>query len=380
MKRTIVISCAGKGSRLGKGIPKCLLDIAGKPLIIRQLELLKDEKDIHIVVGYQADRVVEVVHQYRTDVKWYYNDDWEHTGTAASFRIGAADAQEMVVALDGDLLVKPRDMHRFLQCEVACVCGCVPGTDEPVLMQVTSADQVTGFSRQKGQWEWTGLMQIPKEQIYKAKDAWHVYHILESLLPLQAMKIETREIDTPHDYQEALDWFEKIMTHMVVDDFWLKQSRVEDRYIASRFHKNDRLIYDAEYVKRFATKESNVLDLGCGTGLMEDVIYDAVGQITAIDRFPEFLKQTNSYQNVEYLCFEVEKYCDRRQYDLIIMWGLTMYLDDEAMQRTIANCKTMLRDQGVLLIKNQWGINDRVHQPLLCLRHHRHSGAESDAP
>lgn len=42
-RQTIIISSAGTGTRLERGIPKALLDIDGRPLIIRQLELLRDD-------------------------------------------------------------------------------------------------------------------------------------------------------------------------------------------------------------------------------------------------------------------------------------------------------------------------------------------------
>ena len=51
VSKTIVISCAGMGTRLGIGSTKALIDIDGKPLMIRQLELLKDYDDIRVVMG-----------------------------------------------------------------------------------------------------------------------------------------------------------------------------------------------------------------------------------------------------------------------------------------------------------------------------------------
>lgn len=39
-KTTVIICCAGMGTRLGIGTTKALIDISGVPLIIRQLELL----------------------------------------------------------------------------------------------------------------------------------------------------------------------------------------------------------------------------------------------------------------------------------------------------------------------------------------------------
>ena len=62
-KKTVIISCAGMGKRLGLGIVKCLVDVDGKPLIIRNLELLDDCDDVRVVVGDQAERVIEVVNK-----------------------------------------------------------------------------------------------------------------------------------------------------------------------------------------------------------------------------------------------------------------------------------------------------------------------------
>ena len=67
--RTIIISCAGMGNRLGLGTTKALVEVDGKPLIIRHLENLQEEEDIRVVVGYQAEKVIEVVNQYEKDIR-----------------------------------------------------------------------------------------------------------------------------------------------------------------------------------------------------------------------------------------------------------------------------------------------------------------------
>src|SRR5688572_5897248 len=58
-----VIAAAGKGRRIhprSSTVPKVMLEIAGKPLLVRNVELLRDAlgiRDIHIVVGYLADQI-----------------------------------------------------------------------------------------------------------------------------------------------------------------------------------------------------------------------------------------------------------------------------------------------------------------------------------
>lgn len=200
---TIIISCAGMGTRLGIGATKALLDIDGKPLIIHQLEQLKDYDDIRVVVGYQAEKVIEVVKNYRDDISFAFNYDYKTTGTAASFSKGMVGAREYVVAFDGDLLVNPDDLNAFLSQEEECIGGCEPTTDNPVLMTIEDG-KVVEFSREHGQLEWTGLAKMKTERLTPGDK--HVYMMFEPLMPIKVMKIRTKEIDTQNDYKHAVKW------------------------------------------------------------------------------------------------------------------------------------------------------------------------------
>lgn len=200
---TIVISCAGMGSRLGIGSTKALVEICGKPLIIHQLEMLKDFQDICIVVGYQADKVMKLVSEYRSDVRFAFNHEYKTTGTGASLSKALIAANEYIVTLDGDLLVHPKDLKDFLTLDYECIAGCLPSTDNPVLMKINN-NTVINFSRQEGDLEWTGLAKIKTEHLTPGNG--HVYQMLEHLLPLPVKLIRSKEIDTMNDYENAVRW------------------------------------------------------------------------------------------------------------------------------------------------------------------------------
>lgn len=204
--KTIIISCAGMGTRLGAGVPKAIVNVGDKPIIIRQLELLDDFEDVRVVVGFQADKVIEIVQKYRKDVMFCFNNDFRTTGTAASFSKGLINAKEYAVALDGDLLVHPEDLKNFLEKDEELIGGCTPGTDNPVLMTLDDKERVIEFSREKGSLEWTGLAQIKTARLVSGTK--HVYQMLEPLMPIKVMKIRTKEIDTMHDYDNAVRWIE----------------------------------------------------------------------------------------------------------------------------------------------------------------------------
>ena len=204
--KTVVISCAGMGTRLGIGSTKALVDICGKPMIIRQLEMLNDVEDVRIVVGYQAEKVIEVAKQYRKDITFCFNYDYKTTGTAASFSKGMVCAKENIMTLDGDLLVNPDDFKAFISDDEEKIGGCTPSTDSPVLMTINENNEVVEFSRERGQLEWTGLAQVKTERLTPGDK--HMYFMLEPLLPLKVQVIRTKEIDTFNDYENAIRWFE----------------------------------------------------------------------------------------------------------------------------------------------------------------------------
>lgn len=86
--KSVIISCAGIGSRLGLGTTKALINIDGRPLINWQLDLLKDVEDVRIVVGFQANDVIEQVKKYRRDVTFVFNHNYFETKTGASYYLG----------------------------------------------------------------------------------------------------------------------------------------------------------------------------------------------------------------------------------------------------------------------------------------------------
>ena len=201
---SIIISCAGMGTRLGIGMPKALVDVVGKPLIIRQLEMLEEYEDIRIVVGYQAEKVMEVVKAYRKDIMFVFNYDYKTTGTGASFSKALIGARKYAVALDGDLLVHPDDLHEFIDANMECIGGGEPSTDNPVLMTLDENNCVVKFSREEGSQEWTGLAKIETARLTPGTG--HVYQMLEPLMPIKVKSIRTKEIDTMNDYENAIEW------------------------------------------------------------------------------------------------------------------------------------------------------------------------------
>lgn len=213
ISRTIIISCAGMGNRLGMGTTKALVEVDGKPLIIRHLEMLKDETDIRVVVGYQAEQVIDVVRRYRDDIMFVFNHDYRNTGTGASVVLASKYANEYILSLDGDLLIHPDDMRKVLACDHEFVSGGIPDTDDPWMLQTYEEDGktfVSSFSKNIGNYEWNGVAQMKSAKMQNGTG--HVFQLIEPYLPVEFLELRTREIDTINDYERAVAWVKNDFT------------------------------------------------------------------------------------------------------------------------------------------------------------------------
>lgn len=201
---SVIICCAGMGTRLGIGTTKALVDIDGKPLILRQLELLKEYDDIRIVVGFQAERLIEVVKDYRKDIMFAFNYQYESTGVADSLRKGMLTSREYILSMDGDILVNCDDFAAFVCKSKEALAITTISSAEPIMASVCDG-MVHKLSKNEGNMQWPGILKIRSSRLSGVSS--HVYDVLNGIMPIPAFPIRAREIDTQEDYERAIDWF-----------------------------------------------------------------------------------------------------------------------------------------------------------------------------
>lgn len=196
--KSVVISCAGIGSRLGLGLTKALVKINDRSLISWQLEMFKDVEDVRIVVGFQANDVIEEVLKYRQDVIFVFNHKYFETKTGASFYLGARHAQDYILEWDGDLLVHPDDVKKILNTKGEFICYADKTSEDAVFVKTDEQGNVLAFSREEGDYEWTGPACISKNNLFYSSN--NVYNMFEPHLPIRGMKVRAYDIDTYNDY------------------------------------------------------------------------------------------------------------------------------------------------------------------------------------
>ncbi len=198
---SIVLSCAGIGSRLGLSMTKALIRIENKSLIHWQLESFKNVEDVRIVIGYQALDVIKEVLEKSKNIIFAFNHDYFNTKTGASLYIGSKNANEYVIAWDGDLLVHPNDIAMCLNYDGEYI-GCSDIiSDDTVFVKLNDNNEVKSFSYDDGDFEWSGPAKLKKDKIKYISS--NVFNQIEEYLPLPMLKISAQDIDTYNDFKRA---------------------------------------------------------------------------------------------------------------------------------------------------------------------------------
>lgn len=206
---TVIICCAGMGTRLGIGTTKALVDIDGKPLIIRQLELLNEFDDVRVVVGFDAEKVIEVVKGYRKDVMFVCNYEYEHSGPADSLKKALLCSRKYIITLDGDTIINPNDFKKFIDYSEECIAITDNASFETVSAFVNNG-MIENLSKGQGNTQWSGICKVQANKLYGEFS--NTYNILSQHLPMKAFNLRLKEINTPYDYDEAIKWFKKGMS------------------------------------------------------------------------------------------------------------------------------------------------------------------------
>lgn len=203
-----VICAAGLGSRLGKNMPKTLIDITeDKKVIDYQLEMVEDIEMVSYVIGYKYEKVLEYVKGKREDLRIIRNVGFENNSTCYSMYLATKDIDEPFVSIDGDLLINKNEFKNFVNSfKSETVLGITPAkTEDGVYAILNDKQEIISFQRTpKTPYEWANIACINKPVIID-KDEPYVYPQFEKHLPLKSFNVEhLYEIDTPGDLNFAL--------------------------------------------------------------------------------------------------------------------------------------------------------------------------------
>ena len=164
------------------------------------MENLDSYNDVRVVVGYQADKVIETVNAYRKDVMFCFNNEYQTTSPSISRVKGAINSKKYILSVNGDVLVNPDDFRQMLEINGEYLAVSKKHSEEPDLVTVNNGN--AEYFSESGNFEWSGIVKIKSEDLIKNNGE------VENIFPVPAFLIRTRDIDTQDDYDNAIKWFQ----------------------------------------------------------------------------------------------------------------------------------------------------------------------------
>lgn len=158
-------------------------------------------------------------------------------------------------------------------------------------------------------------------------------------------------------------------------DFWERRARLYGRICVdsiTMFETDPEIIeqrvsFERGHIapKLRITPRTHVLDLGCGPGRWTSYLAPRCERVVAVDFSPSMIEAARRQLPAEHLHkveFVVQSSADflrPEQFDLILILGVLIYLDDEQCERTIRNASLMLAPGGQLISKESIGLEWR---------------------
>jgi HAD superfamily phosphoserine phosphatase-like hydrolase len=358
--RTVVIAAAGIGSRLGLNTTKSLLEINGTTIIEIQLKQFYKVEDLRVTVGFQAASVIGKVLSIRRDVIFALNHDYFHNKTAASIFLGARYAGNLILAVDGDLIVKPSDMQRCLEQECEFLGVSKSSSEEPIYVDLNKDGDLARFKTGNKLYEWTGPALLKQEKLYFSDG--NLCDLLLQFLPIKALQIEAMDIDTYADY---LNSFNKVKAwesgNQKINQYYVSLAQNIKSPNELRNLAKDSSIIDIEFIKGYGGKDKKLLDLGSGSGLIINHLCDSFEKILAVEKFEEFSAYIIRNKSIEIIISDITLFNSELKFDVITLFGVLNYFNTSETIKLYKKLKLLLDKDGVILVKNQFGIDSNVY-------------------
>ncbi|MBF7045960.1 class I SAM-dependent methyltransferase [Campylobacter volucris] len=117
---------------------------------------------------------------------------------------------------------------------------------------------------------------------------------------------------------------------------------------------------DANFILKHSSKSSKILDLGSGTGLIVNKLYDKISHIDCVEFYKEFSKFIVQSPNINVYNQLLQDFRIEKKYDVITAFGVMHHFSEEEATKLYKKYFSYLEKDGKMIIKNQFGLKEDV--------------------
>ena len=117
---------------------------------------------------------------------------------------------------------------------------------------------------------------------------------------------------------------------------------------------------ERDFILEYFNREDDIIDIGSGSGLIINKLYDKVSSIVAIEKFEGFSKYIVESPNVLVINADLKDFKIRRQYDGVLCTGVSQCFSLKEMTPIYKNMFAMLKQSGYFIMRMHCGLNEDV--------------------
>ena len=143
--------------------------------------------------------------------------------------------------------------------------------------------------------------------------------------------------------------------------YWTKIAQNNPTELTAKVNPcNDFTQMDADFIMKYANENTEILDLASSTGLTINKYYRKIKHIEAVELYKEFTKFIEKTDKISIVNCDVKDYNSDKKFDLVNMFGITCYFNDEEVKSLYKKYQSYLRPNGKIIVKSQFGVEEDV--------------------
>lgn len=163
-------------------------------------------------------------------------------------------------------------------------------------------------------------------------------------------------------------------TYARASAFWAKYSKRKDLSEHSLMNlnpdaklANEKFIFESNRLKNLVEFNQNwhVLDLGGGVGHWSSFFSKVCSNVTLVERERAFVEvakselQNSSIKIIQDDC--INYIAESNLYDVVFMSGVSIYLDDDGLNKCMQNIKQYLKVGGIFIHRDAYGLDEQFN-------------------
>jgi len=123
-------------------------------------------------------------------------------------------------------------------------------------------------------------------------------------------------------------------------------------------------IIEKNMLKPYLFDKLNILDMGCGVGRISLWLAEKGHNVTGIDYAKSLIdiatvEAKKKDLDVRFICSPSYSYNSSKKFDMITIFAMFLYLNEDRVRQTIMNCKKLLKREGTVIVKESVGVTKR---------------------